>query len=178
MQRQLNTPWEDYAWVDDVVMISGDTKVTTINLSLSTGMQVAQGSIVNDKDGTRTAMLLFPEGTQASDGTTSQIGALNVRLTEYTVGENGPKTMPAPLPPQTAYTYCIELGADEAQAKINGKDVLFNQPAIFYVDNFLDFPVGIPVPTGYYDNTKGMWIPSDSGRVIKIMGVTDGKAAG
>ncbi|MBE7445585.1 MAG: hypothetical protein HS132_10180 [Planctomycetia bacterium] len=39
---------------------------------------------------------------------------MNVRATEYTVGENGPENMPAPLPPQVGYTYCVEMSVDEA----------------------------------------------------------------
>ena len=35
--------------------------------------------------------------------------AVNVRATEYTVGEQGPEAMPAVLPPQSGYTYCVEL---------------------------------------------------------------------
>ena len=30
--------------------------------------------------------------------------------------------------------------------KLAGKDVLFDRPVPFYVDNFLDFPVGTPPP--------------------------------
>ena len=84
--------------------------------------------------------------------------------------------MPAPLPPTSGYTYCVELGADEAQIKVNGKDVIFDQPVVFYVENFLNFPVGMDVPVGYYDRDKGQWMPSDNGRIIKIMSITDGKA--
>ncbi len=84
--------------------------------------------------------------------------------------------MPAPLPPNSAYTYAIELGADEAIAKLGGKDVLLSQPVFFYVHNFLNFPVGIPVPTGYYDNSRGVWVASDSGRIIKILSITGGLA--
>src|SRR5439155_6063268 len=38
------------------------------------------------------------------------------------------------------------------------------------------FPVGIAVPTGYYDAAKGAWIPSQSGRIVKILAVNGGKA--
>jgi RHS repeat-associated protein len=83
--------------------------------------------------------------------------------------------MPAPLPPNVAYTYALEVGADEATTKINGKDVIFNQPVPFYVTNFLNFPVGETVPLGYYNGTNSAWIPSNSGKVIKILSVTGGK---
>src|SRR5262249_5630515 len=92
------------------------------------------------------------------------------------VGVRGITAMPAELPPNSAYTYAIQLGADEAQVKVHGKDVLFNQPVFFYVDNFLNFPIGSPVPMGYYDNDQGSWIASTSGRIIKILPITTGLA--
>ena len=175
-QRQMNVPWQDYAVLPDVVMIPRDAQATTVDLTASAPIQVAQGSPVTDADGTRQAALLIPQGTQAwvllPDGNTQAVSTLTLRLTEYTVGPDGPKRMPAPLPPNSAYTYAVELGADEAIAKLGGKDVLLSQPVFFYVNNFLNFPVGISVPTGYYDNSRGMWVASDSGRIIKIMSIT------
>jgi len=52
--------------------------------------------------------------------------------------------------------------------------VNFNQPVYFYVENFLDFPVGETVPAGYYDKEKSAWVPSDSGVIIEILGDLDG----
>jgi hypothetical protein len=73
-QRQAQTPWQDYEWLPDVVMIQADTAVTTIDLSSSAHIQVARGSQVNDSDGIRQATLLFPQSVQATmtlpDGTT------------------------------------------------------------------------------------------------------------
>ncbi len=56
--------------------------------------------------------------------------------------------MPAELPPSSRYTYCVEFTADEAPAA--GATVRFAQPVMFYVENFLGFPVGSDVPVGYY----------------------------
>ncbi len=179
VQRQVDAPWEDYVWLPDVVMIPVDPQVTAIDLSTITEMQVAQGSAVSDADGTRTATLLFTPGTTAEmalpDGSTQPLTTLNVRATEYTVGENGPERMPAPLPPNSAYTYCVDLTVDEAQSA-GATDVKFDQPVYFYVENFLNFPVGTPVPVGYYDEKKGVWIPSDNGIIIKILSITGGMA--
>jgi len=178
-QRQVNVPWQDYAWLPDVVMIPSDLQVTTIDLTSSVPMQVARGSVQSDNDGTRRATLLFPQGTGATmklpNGDTQSLTTLNVRATEFTVGPNGPKAMPAILPPNSAYTYCVELGADEAVAA-GANQVLFSQPLPFYVENFLNFPVGTNVPVGYYDREKGVWIPSDNGKVIKIVSITGGMA--
>jgi hypothetical protein len=83
---------------------------------------------------------------------------LDVRATEYTVGENGPQAMPAPLPPQSGYTYAVDLSVDQAIAA-GATRVDFSQPIPLYVDNFLDFPVGGIVPVGWYDYTKSAWVP-------------------
>lgn len=178
-QRQVNVPWQDFVVMDDVVLITKDAEVTTIDLTATT-MQVAQSSVVTDQDGSRQPALLIPAGTTAAkimpDGSTQPVDNLSLRFTEYTVGGQGPRTMPAPLPPTSGYTYAIELSADEATVKKNGKDVLFNQPIPFYVDNFLNFPVGGEVPVGYYDNDKGAWIPSENGRIMKVLSVTGGRA--
>ncbi len=179
VQRQVEAPWQDFVVVEDVVMIAADVPVTAI-ASGAQAMQVARGSTQTDTSGTRRATVLFPSGTMAAlvqpDGSTVPTSTLNVRLTEYTVGANGPQAMPAPLSPASGYTYAVELGADEAIAKVNGRDVVFNQPVVFYVENFLGFPIGIPVPQGFYDRDKAAWVGSDSGRVIKIIGVTGGFA--
>ena len=178
-QRQVNVPWQDYVVLDDVVLIPRDGKVTQINLAATT-VQAAQGSVVTDASGSRQPALLIPPGTQASrvmpGGGTQPLSALSLRFSEYTVGPNGPRTMPAELPPTSGYTYAVEISADEAPTKLNGQDVVFDRPVPFYVDNFINLPVGGEVPVGYYDNTKGAWISSENGRVIKILGVSGGLA--
>ncbi|MEW8657323.1 MAG: RHS repeat-associated core domain-containing protein [Candidatus Thiodiazotropha endolucinida] len=179
VQRKVDAPWQDYVWAEDVVMIRLDERVSTINLSNPTApMQVAQGSSVTDEDGTRQATVLFPSGTTASmtmpDGSTQPLTTLNVRATEYTVGENGPEAMPAPLPPASGYTYAVELSADEVIAA-GAKRVDFNQPLPLYVDNFLNFPVGIVVPVGFYDFDKTAWVPSDDGRIVQIIRIENGR---
>jgi RHS repeat-associated protein len=179
VQRQVDTPWNDFAWLSDVVMLPFDNQVTTINLASSAPIQVARGSVSTDADGTRQATMFFSQGTTAQmvmpDGTTQPLTSLNVRATEYTVGPNGPKAMPADLPPTSAYTYAVELSADEAIAA-GATEVRFDKPVYFYVENFLNFPVGGIVPTGYYDYQKTAWIPSDNGRIIKMLSMGGGLA--
>jgi RHS repeat-associated protein len=178
VQRQITTPWSDWVWLPDVVMLGLDPQVTSIDLNAST-IQAAQGTPVTDEDGARQATVLFPAGTRAEivlpDGTTQPLTTLNVRATEYTVGENGPKAMPGPLPPSSGYTYAVELSVDEAIAA-DAKTVRFDRPVAFYVDNFLDFPVGGAVPVGWYDRDKAAWIPSQNGRIVKLLSVTGGLA--
>ncbi|MBN1482472.1 hypothetical protein EH223_10545 [candidate division KSB1 bacterium] len=179
LRRKMKTSWQDYSLVPEVVMIKKDSNATAIDLS-ATAMQQVRGSEIVDSDGTRQATLLFPQGIQAEiilpDSSTQPVSNLNVRVTEYSVGEDGPKRMPAELPANVGYTYCFELSADETVAKVNGKDVILSQPIILHTENFLNFPTGLDVPVGYYDNDKNAWIPSQNGRVIEILDITDGKA--
>lgn len=140
-QRQVNPAWQDYQDVADVALVARDATVTPVDLTAATPMQIAQGSRQTDANGTRQASVLIQQDTQAQifqpDGTTVPVTSLNLRLTEYTVGDNGPKAMPGPLPPTSAYTYAVEIGADEANVSVAGKEVLFSQPVYFYVENFL-----------------------------------------
>jgi len=177
-QRNVGTPWRDFAWCDDVVLVQYDQNVTAI-ASNSSLTQVARGSLSQDVDGSRRATLAFQPGTSASiilqDGTVEQIASLNVRLTEFTVGENGPKAMPAILPPQSGYTYCVELSADEAVSR-NARKVEFSQPVSFYLENFLNLPTGVIVPVGFYEKELGRWVASDNGKVITILSISSGYA--
>ena len=153
--------------------------LTTVNLASSTPIQVARGSVSNDADGTRQAMMFFSQGTSAQmvmpDGTTQTLNSLNIRATEYTVGPNGPKSMSAELPPTSAYTYAVELSADEA-VTAGATEVRFDKPVFFYVENFLNFPVGGIVPAGYYDYSKAAWVPSDNGKIVKVLAINSGLA--
>ncbi|MCU7849156.1 MAG: hypothetical protein KZQ89_14420 [Candidatus Thiodiazotropha sp. (ex Lucinoma kastoroae)] len=65
-QRRVKTGWRDYHWADDVVLIQLDPQVTTIDLTSTEPMQVAQGySPMTDADGTRQATIMIPQGTIA-----------------------------------------------------------------------------------------------------------------
>lgn len=178
-QRTLQVPWEAHVRLPEVVMIPQDSRVTSVDLA-SPGMKVAQSTRVNDVDGARQSTLLIPQGVAAElvlrDGSKQTVTALNIRATEYTVGDSGDEAMPAELPPNSAYTYAFELSADEAVAKVDGKDVMFSEPVYYYVENFLDAEVGSLVPVGYYDPDKALWRTSQSGRVVKIVGINAGLA--
>lgn len=178
-QRQVNVPWQNYALVNDVVLVPLDSRVTTLDLGAAIPIQVAQGNPVTEADGTRQNTLLISQGTQATmtlpDGSTQPLTTLNLRATEYTVGPNGVLAMPGELPPTSGYTYAVELSVDEALA-VGATRVDFTQTLYNYVDNFLDFPVGMAVPVGWYDRTAGRWVPSENGRVIRILSETAGLA--
>ena len=176
-QRRTRTPWRDFVVLDDVYMTAVDPVATTVNMAAPT-MQVARGSVVTDSDGSRRATVLVPTGTTATIETPngSQVAStLTIRATEFSVGSNGQKMMPAALPPASAYTYCVELSADEATAA-NANTVRFSKPVAFYIENFLGFPVGTAVPVGYYDRDRSAWIAQANGIALRVVAVAGGRA--
>ncbi|HSO19769.1 MAG TPA: sugar-binding protein, partial [Desulfosarcina sp.] len=84
---------------------------------------------------------------------------VTVRATEYRT----PETMPAVLPPTSAFTWCAELKVDGAER------VRFEKPVVVWVDNFLGFPVGEIVPVGYYDRDRAQWKPMPNGVVVRLL---------
>lgn len=172
-QRPVDVPWQNYHAVPDVALIALDSQVTMVDLDAPMPVQSARGTPTNDGDGTRQATVMFPQGTTADmvlpDGSIQPLTSLAVRATEYTVGDRGPESMPAPLPPASAYTYAVELSVDAA-LEAGADSVIFSQPLPFYVENFVGFPVGSAVPVGIYDRTIGAWVPQPNGTVIKIVG--------
>jgi RHS repeat-associated protein len=176
-QRQAVVQWQNYVRVDSVTLVSLDPNPTVVNFSQPA--QSAQGSIVTDESGTRRATMIFKGGTHASlvlpDGSLRPSTSLTVRATEYTVGPSGPSAMPAELPASSAYTYAVELSADEA-TMAGASGIQFDTPVAVYVDNFLHFPTGGTVPVGYYDRLKAAWVSSRDGRVVTILAVSNGEA--
>jgi hypothetical protein len=178
VQRSATTRWLEYTVVNRAVLTAPEPGTSVTLSASSTAFQVVRGKThgisstmtpTEDADGARTATILIPPGTTAS------LAALNgksvtMRATECTTGSAGLMAMPADLPPTSAYTYAVNLSIDEA----NGAPLTFSQPVIFYLDNFVGFPVGdgtnpTAVPAGYYDETRGIWVPSASGQVVKVL---------
>jgi len=179
-QRQLKTPWRDYAQADDLLLIPLDQKATTVDLSgAGAEVQVARSSLIEDESGARQTTIIFPAGIRGAmtlaNGAIQQLTNATVRATEYTVGESGPSAMPGDLPPSSGYTFATELSIDEALAAGVSR-VDFDRPVPVYVDNYLGFPVGERVPVGWYDRERVAWIPSSDGRVIGVLGITGGLA--
>ena len=180
-QRQAEAPWKDYADVADLVLVPYDSEVTEVDLGAIDGFQVARGSAVTDGDGSRQATMLFAEGTDAEmvmpDGSTGPLDTLDVRATEYTIGDDGEDAMPAALPPASGYTYAVELSVDEA-VDAGATEVRFDKPVATYVENFLEFPVGErrarPATT---TARPADWVAAPNGRVIEIVGEAGGAAA-
>lgn len=177
-QRTVRLNYNDYSTTETAILVKADPVVTKIENESPT-VQIAKGSTSQDQDGERTAALVIPATTKAlvelPNGQTMELPSLSLRMTEYTVAENGPERMPASLPHATSYTYAVDITADEALA-MGAKHIRFSKPVSLYVDNFLNFPTGSVIPVGSYDYDKGMWLPEKNGRVLQILSIQNNKA--
>ncbi len=176
-ERVVDTSWHKPVSLEPVVLVTTNTPPTLLDLSGASGAQIVRGAPEEDVDGERRGVLVIPPHAVAqvtlNDGTVIPPGEtepLQIRIKEFTVGDVGPVSMPIPLPPTSAYTYAFEIAVEGV------KDVSFDAPVPFYLENFIGLPVGTEVPLGSVDRERAVWVPSDSGRVIEIVGVTDGLA--
>ena len=174
-ERTQPVPWQDFLQLPDVVLVAHDPAVTTTDVSGAAAIQVVRGSPVTDSFGTRRPTLMLAAGTTAEmvlpSGQTQAMTSASIRATEYTVGPNGPNAMPAPLPATSGYTYAAALTVDEAEAS-GATEVHFSTPVAVYLENFLQVRVGVRIPSGYYDATSHLWIPSTDGRAIGVLSST------
>ena len=165
VHRKVYVPWTDVAVAPDVTLIPADAASTSVDMG-STEVTVHRSTEISDESGPRACTLVFPPGNRAweQDGNGQVLGELSdlvVRATEYQT----PESMPAELPANVAFTYCVELSAD------NVAGVAFDHPLTVYVNNFLGFDVGTAVPVGWYDRrgSVGAWVPSDNGVVVMLL---------
>jgi hypothetical protein len=180
VQRQIDVAWKECALLPDVVMLERPLSGTAIPLGPSAPFAFIDTAVSNDADGARTACLMFQQGTEAQryengvpdPGT---LPSIHVKAVEFTVGSDGPDAMPGDLPPTSGYTYAIEFDADEITDP-DTTHIEFSKPVSFYLENFLEFEVGEQVPTGYYNRILGTWVPSEDGRVIRLLGENGGFA--
>ncbi|MBJ7470981.1 MAG: hypothetical protein JHD16_06740 [Solirubrobacteraceae bacterium] len=179
VQRTLDPNWQDYDVQSDVAMVPVDPAVTEIDPASTAPIQVAESSPTQDADGRRQSLLFFTDGTKATmtlpDGSKKPVEKLEVRVTEYTQGDDGDSAMPGTLPSTTGYTYAAEYSIDEA-LKAKATRVDFDRPVLNYLENFTGAPVGGVVPTGYYDRADGQWKAGPNGKVLKVVSKTGGIA--
>ena len=178
--RTVDVAWNGTTDVGKVVLIRPDRRVSKVRLDTQTSSFIAAvGSTMTDSAGTRTAAVLFPPGVEAlmvgEDGSSQALNSLSVRITEFTVGPEGPAAMPANLAHNTAYTYAFEINADEAVLS-KAPEILFSKSLPFYMHNFMEFPVGALVPLGSYDRLRSKWVPDRDGIVLEIVGIQAGLA--
>ena len=165
IQRRVTTRFNQINAVAKITMLQVDSQSTHINLNTS-DTQTHTSSIIDDERGRRSATIIFNNVHSAtvknSNGSSYTLSSLNVRATEFTT----PASMPATLPPTSAFTYCIDVTVDGVD-----KDAMvhFDNNVSFFIDNFLDAPVGTVVPVGYYDRTKAQWIAMPNGIIVRLL---------
>ncbi|WP_167527627.1 NHL domain-containing protein [Desulfosarcina alkanivorans] len=163
--RQVYVPWNDIAIADSVQLIAEDTASTTVAFDGNPDTVVTHRSKpVEDEFGRRSATMVFTGDNRAwrvdeNGNDVQELSTITTRATEFAT----PESMPAKLPPNSAYTYCAELSVDEAER------VRFDKPVVLWVENFLGFDVGEIVPVGYYDRDRGVWVPEDNGVVVRLL---------
>ncbi|MCP4638879.1 MAG: hypothetical protein GY851_00525, partial [bacterium] len=157
----------DVAIAETVTLIAEDPAATIVSLDGDPGVATTHRSTeVTDEFGSRSAAMVFKGDNRAyavdaRGETIGELGVFTVRATEFATLAS----MPAALPPASAYTYCVELRVDGVER------VRFDKPVVVWVDNFLDFDVGEIVPVGYYDRDRGVWTPSKNGVVVQLLDV-------
>jgi RHS repeat-associated protein len=163
--RKIYVPWNDIAIAETLQMIAEDPVSTTFTFDGNPAtVATHQSTEVTDEFGSRSLSMVFTGDNTAwlmdeNGNDIHPLETITIRLSEYTTLDS----MPAVLPPTSAYTYCSELSVDGAQR------VRFDKPVITWIENFLKFAVGVPVPVGFYDRDKGVWVPSDNGVVVKLL---------
>lgn len=179
VQRSVQTPWQDYVWLDDVVLTPLDSKSTDITFGPGAGLQAAESSESEDSHGERKVTTIVKPGTSAvmvmPDGERRPVTQGRLRVSEFTVGEFGKDRMPGELPPNVAYTWAAEFSLDEALAA-GAETIEFSKPLAAYVDNFLGVDAGTRVPLGFYDRSDHVWKPMVDGRVVRVLSETGGVA--
>ena len=204
-QRQVTASWATYANVDDAVLLPIDSVVHKVDFvapevvqgTPATDNLGTRKSTLFFQQGTQANLVFTKYNYKTIYGCSSPyfpnypiqskiipipldslvpIQSVNVRVTEYTVGQNGELALPAQLPPTVAMTFAFELTADELLST-GAKDVQFSQPVSLYLENIMNFPVGLTVPMGCLNKQTGLWETSDNGRVLKILSTSGGVAA-
>jgi len=181
VQRQVEVPANDFVTLGgDVTMIGRSTKLHAVNTS-GTPAPI-RGRFEGDANGEREMTMLFAPATVCSVTTTtgtSTYTSFSVRLKEFTVGAEGDESMPGSLPPSSAYTYCVDMTVAEAESGSPSDppaDVRFSKPVVTYVREFLGLTVGSRMPSGWYDQRRGVWVGSEDGWIVKVLGASGGLA--
>jgi len=149
-QRKVNTGHNDIVVTETISMIEPDPAATTFTFDNNPSTVITHKSTqVTDAFGSRSCSTVFTGNNKAYEVDTNgnvlrELTTITTRSTEYTT----PESMPAKLPPTSAYTYCAELSVDGA------KNVRFTNPIAIWVDNFLGFDVGVVIPAGFYNRDR------------------------
>jgi hypothetical protein len=179
-QRHLATRVRDFTVFPDVALVK--VPATSVAVALpheGDAPLVVDGPMYQDADGERHESLAFAPGTTANlvlpNGKKKALDSFDIRIAEYTVGDDGKLAMPGDLPPNSGYTYAVDYSVDQARSA-GATRVELDPPAISYVENFLRFPAGTVVPRGVFEPDMDRWAADASGIVLKIVSIEKGIA--
>jgi RHS repeat-associated protein len=164
LHRKVEVLWNDIAVADKAVMIARDTVSTQVVFNGDPGTTYTHRSTpIVDEYGSRTLTMVISGDNHAytfnSSGNQVFFPVINVRGTEFPT----PESMPAQLPPTSAFTWCAEVEADEAE------DLYFEKAIDIYVENFLGFDVGYEIPVGFYERDLAAWVPDKNGVIVMLL---------
>ncbi|MCU1349198.1 MAG: wapA, partial [Acidobacteria bacterium] len=176
----------DYAALSDIALVPYAAP-RAVDLRDVTQYHAVQSDVVGSGAAARRIAVLFPPGArvrmQLSTGNID-LAQPNIRITEFTKGDGDGPAMPATLPASSAYTFAADFYVEppaaltEKPSSITFVDASGAAIALpTYIDNFLGFPVGETAPLGGYDDDAAYWRASPSGKVIRILSVTNGVAS-
>ncbi|MBI2424690.1 MAG: PKD domain-containing protein [Candidatus Hydrogenedentes bacterium] len=172
--RQVHVLPNDVAVAEEVCLLQPDARHTAVDFSELGANEVIvhESSLASTDRGARRVRTVFTGGnrvysTDEYGNKLQELGEIVVRATDYVT----PASMPAALPPTSAFTYCAELSVDGQSS------VAFEKPLVNWVENFYGFPVGQIVPVGYYDRVKGEWVPSGNGAVVRVVDIDNDDVA-
>jgi RHS repeat-associated protein len=163
--RQVHTGWNNIVVVETLALITRDPLATKIVFDGNANSVISHtSSIVSDESGSRSLTMVFSGDNRAYEldaqgNVVRELTAITARATEFATQ----KSMPGVLPPNVAYTYCVEMEADGIER------IRFAKPMVSFVDNFLGFAVGSAVPVGSYDRDRGVWVPEKNGMVVRLL---------
>ncbi|CAK8715278.1 hypothetical protein GKODMF_06890 [Candidatus Electrothrix gigas] len=114
--RQVAVPWNDIAIAETVQMAAEDSAATQVTFDGNPATVITHTSTeISDEFGSRSATMVFQGDNKAylvdeQGNTVQELSNITTRATEFASQES----MPAVLPPNSAYTYCTELSVDGA----------------------------------------------------------------
>ena len=133
VQRSKQVPWNEVVLFDTCEMIPHDQRITAVVLDGDPDATVVHhGTPITDQSGERTVSVVITGDTKAiavdaQGNDITSVSAFSLRATEYPTAAS----MPARLPPTSAFTHCVELTVDGV------KRVRFTKPVVVWIDNFL-----------------------------------------
>ena len=178
-QRRVSPPVQEYEWLEDVVLLAYDTAVTEVipwppprwSWRAARRRPTAAARGRRPCSFPRACSPISPCPTaRPSRSRRSTSAPPNTRWARM-----GPRRCRPISPYLSGYTYAVELSVDEA-VDAGATSVMFSVPVPFYVENFLHFPVGTPVPSGFYNCSASKWLASESGVVIQVLDTSAGVA--